>query len=139
MNGAWPRFDLNYVNKVDKMKNIKTIFILILAFACLATYVQAAKMMGDDLSNMIIEGENRLKVHPTGPTLNWQVDPYQNMTQLFDDKSIMGQLQPKSIQEPPVKLPRRRVSNKTARPWHRDVYDQPVFNSYHKNKKRKKK
>jgi hypothetical protein len=87
----------------------------------------AKKKMGEDLSNMIIQGENRLRVEPRVPVVDWSPAPYQDVQGIIQDVSLLSDLTPPTIQEPPVVLPDKSDSNKTASPWLERVYQPPLL------------
>ena len=101
--------------------------VCILSAAALSVQAHAAKMKGDDLSNMIIEGENRLTVHPTLPEMEWKADPLRDVPGTLKDYSIAGMLNPPEMQSPPVILTQRSVSEKTAAPWFNRILEEPVL------------
>lgn len=81
----------------------------------------------EDLSNMIIQGENRLRVEPRVPAIGWDPAPYQDVKGALQDTSILSNLTPPTISEPPVVLPEKTSSEKTASPWLERIYEPPVL------------
>ncbi len=105
---------------------VQTILVLSLLTTGLIP-AQARKMMGDNLSDMIIQGENRLSVHPGVDEVRWSVNVYRDIPDLVRENSWISQFQPPSIQTPPVALPERSRSVKTASPWLERIFEPPVL------------
>jgi hypothetical protein len=88
---------------------------------------QAAKKKTEDLSNMIIQGENRLRAEPHVPPVKWTPDVYRDVQGVLQDVSLLGELKPPAIQDPPVILPSKLDTAKTASPWLERVLAPPVL------------
>ncbi len=84
-------------------------------------------MMGDDISNMIIEGENRLKARAQIPEKDLDVNVYTGIPDLLRDNSLLNELKPPAVNKPPVTLPVKSLSSKTASPWLNGIYEAPVL------------
>jgi hypothetical protein len=87
----------------------------------------AKKKMGEDLSGMIIQGENRLRVEPKSPLVDWTPAATRDVQGQFQDYSLLGDLTPPAIQDPPVVLPEKSVSRKTSSPWLERIAQPPVL------------
>lgn len=87
----------------------------------------AKKMSGDDISNMIIEGESRLKVNPQVPAFDWKVDTTKNVAELLRDNSIMGDLKPPALKTPPLNFPNKLATDKAASPWLTQIFESPIL------------
>ena len=81
----------------------------------------------DDISNMIIQGENRLRVEPQVPPVEWAPTPYRDVNGAIQDYSLLGELTPPTIQDPPVVLPALSRSEKTANPWLERILEPPIL------------
>jgi hypothetical protein len=118
------------------MKSIKKIGTAIASVALIATWAHAKKRApGEDISNMIIEGENRLQVHGNIPELAWNVDAYKDVPETLRDYAILGELKSPSISQPPLTLPAKSTSQKAASPWLHDIYEPPVLTLNFKGEK----
>ncbi|MCH6547342.1 MAG: hypothetical protein IH798_02745, partial [Gemmatimonadetes bacterium] len=84
-------------------------------------------MKGDDLSNMIIEGESRLKVHSILPRVQWNPEVFKDTGALLQDMSAVSNLKPVQMDEPPLVLPQSSRSQKTASPWLQNIEEAPVL------------
>jgi len=100
--------------------------LLVLLFSA-AGAAQAKKLKGEDISNMIIEGENRLQVHAPPSEYNWPVDVYKDVPATLRDPSILGALKSPSISQPPITIPKMSLSEKTASPWYNEIYEPPII------------
>lgn len=110
------------------MKLIKTFGTVTIAVSLVATLAYAKKKaVGEDISNMIIEGENRLQIHGTVPEMAWDVDAYKDVPETLRDYSTLSQLKSPSISQPPLTLPVRTTTQKAASPWLHDIYEAPVL------------
>jgi hypothetical protein len=98
---------------------------LILCVAAAAGH--ARKMTGDNLSNIIIQGENRLKVSPRVPPVEWSADAYRDIHHVFEYNALLAGLKPPSIGRPPLILPEKSATGKTASPWLTRIYEPPVL------------
>lgn len=107
-------------------KTTSIILAAIIAFGA-ASPAAAAKKKSDDLSNMIIQGENRLRAEPHVPPVKWDPSPYRDVSGVLQDFSMLGDLKPPAIQEPPVILPQRLDTDKTASPWLERILAPPVL------------
>jgi hypothetical protein len=105
----------------------------------MAPVAHAKKMYGEDISNMIIQGENRLKVRPQIPEAPISADIYKDMTTFLKDNSVLGSLKPPAVEHPPVVLPQKSLSNKTATPWLDQIYEPPVLTLNLKTEESKRK
>lgn len=108
------------------MKTSKTLIILSLFIIGLSP-LEAKKMKGDDISNLLIEGENRLRVRPTMPDLQWDPTPYRDISEILRDRALVGALKPPALSNPPVPLPKRSRSQKAASPWLDRILEPPVL------------
>lgn len=93
----------------------------------LGVSAQAGKIKGDDLSNMIIEGENRLKISPRAPLLEWSVDPAREVPSQLDPGPLLSGLKPPVVERPPLVFPTKTVSPLAASPWLRNIHEGPVL------------
>jgi len=100
---------------------------LTLLLAASPSLAAQKKMKGDNLSNIIIQGENRLKVSPRVPDVAWSVSPYREVTALLADPGILAEMKPPAVANPPLVLPEKTLSGKTASPWLSDIYEAPVL------------
>lgn len=87
----------------------------------------AAAKKPEDLSSMIIQGENRLRAEPRVPAVVWDPAVYRDVQGITQDYSMLGELKPPAIQEPPVILPERLDTDKTASPWLERILTPPVL------------
>ena len=85
------------------------------------------KMKGDDISNLLIEGQNRLRVTNEVPELEWEPDVYKDAPEFFKDNAVVASLKPPALQQPPVTFERRSDSAKPASPWYDNVLEPPVL------------
>lgn len=90
--------------------------------------VQAKKLKGDDISNMIIEGENRLMVHQPLLVFDWSPNLYKGVPELLVDGRILGELKPPSIKDPTIPFPASIQSKKGASAWLNSISEAPVLN-----------
>jgi hypothetical protein len=97
------------------------------AAVLLAALPSFAGKKKEDLSNMIIQGENRLRVEPRVPPVEWDPAPYQDVKGTLQDTTLLDNLTPPTISEPPVVLPEKTDSQKTASPWLERIYGPPVL------------
>ena len=109
------------------MKTLKLVLMLAVIVGAGWRILLAKKLASNDLSNMIIEGENRLEVHATLPPVDWKPDLYKDVnTELYDNYILKGitppQLTPVNT-NPADKL----ATNKTATPWLDHIYSAPVI------------
>lgn len=116
--------------KNQKRKLVRVLFIL--ALGLLATLnvihnLHAKKIASDDLSNMIIEGESRLKVKPQIPELAWNVNPYENVGDLMKENNVITEFKAPAVNHPPLSLPEKSLSDKTASPWLSRFYEPPLI------------
>ncbi len=107
-------------------KTTQTILFLAASLAALSP-AQARKSMGDNLSDMIIQGENRLQAHPKIDDVAWTVNVYRDIPDVVRDNSWMSQFQPPAISQPPVVFPKQSASDKTSSPWMTRIYEPPVL------------
>ena len=105
------------------------VLLTIVGFAGASQGVWAAtkKLKTDDISNMIIEGENRLNVSVEPPVTEWKPDVYRECEPAMRDNAVTARLTPPAIQNPPVILPGELRSEKTAEPWNRRVLQAPIL------------
>src|SRR4051812_23818016 len=75
------------------------------------------KMKSDDLSNMLIEGENRLRVKEKAPDDGFAPDKYKDISAMVTDESLLLAFRPPAINEPPIAYPQKLNSHKTATAW----------------------
>jgi hypothetical protein len=108
------------------MKRFPLSGVLIAALAA-APLLAAKKKMGEGLSDMIIQGQNRLRVEPKAPVVDWSPAATRDVQGALQDYSILGELTPPTIQDPPVVLPPLSVSAKGASPWLERIYAPPVL------------
>ena len=103
--------------------------VMAMTLLCLAAGIGEAKKKstGEDISNMIIEGENRLQVHGQIPELSWNVDAYRDVPEALRDYVLLGELKSPSINQPPLTLPSKSTLQKTATPWLHDIYEAPIL------------
>jgi hypothetical protein len=92
-----------------------------------ATSAAAREMKGDDLSNIIIKGENRLRASARAPEMEWVADVYKEVPGLLENIGVLSDHTPPSIGKPPVVLPTQSVSRKTANPWLSAIQESPVL------------
>jgi len=102
----------------------KLIPVLLAAVTAIPSLAEKKK---DDISNMIIQGENRLRVEPRVPPVEWAPPPYRDVNGAIEDYALLGELTPPTIQDPPVVLPVKSVSGKTATPWLERIYEPPIL------------
>src|ERR1043166_8330717 len=58
------------------------------------------KTVGEDISNMIIQGQDRLTVHGTVPEMSWEVEAYKDVHAAVRDYVLLGELKSPSISQP---------------------------------------
>lgn len=121
------------------MRIFKTVVNLSLIVLAAVATVDAKKLKGDDLSNMIIEGENRLNMRPRVPDVDWDPNVHKESLDMLKDNTVLGDLKPPSIAKPVVILPEKSVSEKTASPWMETLYEPPVLTLSFKGADQKKK
>ena len=92
-----------------------------------AGLLQAKKKGAEDLSNMIIQGENRLRVEPKVPAVDWDPMIYRDVQGVLQDYALIGELTPPSIEEPPVVLPEKSATAKAASPWLERIHEPPIL------------
>lgn len=92
------------------------------------TAVHAKKLKGDDISNMIIEGENRLMVHQPLLVFDWSPQLYKGVPELLVDGTVLGGLKPPSIKDPMIPYPARIESKKGASAHLNSIFEAPVLN-----------
>jgi hypothetical protein len=110
------------------MNVIKKCFLSVTLVSLVAGLSDAKKKgTGEDISNMIIEGENRLRVHGSVPEIAWEVDAYKDVPEALRDYVLLGELKSPSISQPPLTLPSKSVTQKAASPWLDDIYEAPVL------------
>ncbi len=112
------------------MKTIRIIFIWVLGILAtlnLINNLHAKKISSDDISNMIIEGESRLKVKPQVPELAWNVNVYDNVGELMKDNSAISGFRAPAVNHPPMSLPEKSFSDKAASPWLARMYEPPIL------------
>lgn len=85
------------------------------------------KYKGDDLSNMVVEGENRLKLKSGMPPLEWKVDPYAKLGDEFAFLRVYEELSPPQISKPPLVMPATYDSKRVATPWLTRIMTTPVL------------
>lgn len=95
-------------------------------------FVQAAvaapqKMKSDDLSNMIIQGENRLRVREGAPEPHFTPDLYKDMATVINDESLLLGFQPAAVSEPPIVYASKVAGRKTASAWLDSILEPPVL------------
>src|SRR5687768_12249733 len=112
--------------RFDMKKTISKLMSLML-IALMAEISHAKKMKTEDLSNMVIQGENRLTVRATVPDLEWEPEVYRDLKDISVDASLINSMKPPSLENPPVQLPDMMKSSKTASPWINRIYDEPVL------------
>lgn len=95
--------------------------------AAAVSAAQARKMKGDDISNLIIEGENRLKVEGVMPPLNWDPELYRDFQARLADEQLIGSLRPPSLAEPPLMFASLARTGAGASPWLRQIHREPVL------------
>jgi hypothetical protein len=95
----------------------------------------ARKMTGSDLSQLIIQGENRLNYGARAQQVAWEPSVYREMQDMWKDYSQLAQFQPPAIEKPPVKYPARLNSWKTASPWLERIYAPPLLTLVFKESK----
>lgn len=118
------------------MNTLKKIFLTAGILSLIAGASEAKKKgTGEDISNMIIEGENRLKVHGTVPETAWEVDAYKDVPEALRDYVLLGELKSPSISQPPLTLPSKSVTQKGASPWLDDIYEAPILTLSFKTEK----
>jgi hypothetical protein len=108
------------------MKTLKMTGLLILA-ANAAAFAVPKKMKSDDLSNMIIEGENRLRVSEKAPAPSWSPDKYKEMAAVTTDETMFLAFRPPAIAEPMIVYPQKSALPKTASPWIEGILQTPVL------------
>lgn len=118
-----------YAKDHSHRRHLLSIFLLLATHHTLLTThrLYAAKMKGDDLSNMIIEGENRLVVHAVLPEMEWKPDPFKDVAVFVKDYSAAGMLNPPAVADPPLMLPLKSATEKTATPWFNRILEPPVL------------
>lgn len=94
-------------------------------FSVAAGYAKPIKT--DDLSNLLIEGKNRLHVDAPEIQVAWAPDVYRGFSELLVDPALVGSLATPAINTPEVTFPSQMRSTKTARPWLRAIYDTPIL------------
>lgn len=99
----------------------------IVAAGLMSSQAHAGKMTGNDLSDMIIQGENRLTAQPSLDPVVWKVDLYREaadaLRALPDD--LMSPAP--ALEKPPMELPPRLNSAVTASPWMNRIFEPPVL------------
>ncbi|OVE78068.1 hypothetical protein BVX98_01450 [bacterium F11] len=113
--------------KGGTMKRIWIMGLTLIFIGIWNASLEARKMDGDDLSNLIIEGENRLKVHGDIPPLNWTPNIYKDLPNIFQNSDIVSDLKAPALSKPALSLPRGSRSTKTASPWLDRIYEPPVL------------
>lgn len=112
------------------MKSLRIIFIWVLGILATLNLIgalHAKKISSDDISNMIIEGESRLKVKPQVPELAWNVNAYDNVGELMKDNNVISGFRAPAVNHPPMSLPEKSFSDKTASPWLARMYEPPIL------------
>src|SRR5262245_40676672 len=102
------------------MKTLKTLVIAVSAGLVFASAVSAKptrKAKTDDLSDLLIQGENRLRVSAPRVDVAWAADIYKDVPSLITDEALVGSLKTPTVDQPPVTFPSRLISEKTASPW----------------------
>ncbi len=90
--------------------------------------VWAAKpIKTDDISNMLIQGENRLRVSAPTIEVAWAPEVYRDYAMLIHDDALIGSLKTPTVAQPPVIFPIKSVSGKTAAPWLQAIQEAPIL------------
>jgi len=107
-------------------KKFAYVSILMVPMTLLSSLSFAAKMKGDDISNIIIKGDNRLTAHSEIPSQDWSPDIYKEVPTHLRNNSLLGELKPPALKEPPLTLADKSMTKKTASPWLLEIYSPPV-------------
>lgn len=81
----------------------------------------------DDLSNIIIKGDNRLKVRGKIPEADWSPNIYKDIGGYLKEEVLIASLKAPAIKNPPVNLPEKSLSSKAASPWIDSIVRSPVL------------
>jgi hypothetical protein len=108
------------------MKKTKIFIVSALGVGLLGSQSIAKNMASPDLSNMIIQGENRLQVHPVMTKLDWKPEVYKDVTGLLQNNVVLKDIKPPTFDRPPLLLIEKVQSNKTASPWLTNIFESPV-------------
>src|SRR5262245_21795594 len=89
---------------------------------------EQGEVKADDLSNMIIKGENRLQVKPEPPAADMKPNLYRDLENHFKNYAALSDLKPPSLVQPPISfLATESHSQKTAKPWLDEIREAPVL------------
>ena len=104
------------------------IIALTLAAAGLAGTAGAAKKMeGDDISNLLITGENRLRVSAPPVEVAWAPEVYRDVAPALRDEALIASLKSPAVTEPPLSFEKKTSSTKTASPWLHAIMKAPIL------------
>lgn len=102
-----------------------------LLIACLAlaglAHAAGREMKGDDISDMLITGENRLRVSAPKVDTAWSPDPWRDTASDLREPALLAALESPAVAEPPLTFPKKTMSAKTASPWLRSVLQAPIL------------
>src|SRR5690349_5956503 len=90
----------------------RSLIYLPLVLTVTVSAVHAKKMPGDDLSNMIIQGENRLQVHAVLPPVEWSPAVENEIEAQLGDNKLLLAMVPPALENPPLLLPDQMMSKK---------------------------
>jgi hypothetical protein len=113
---------------------MKAPFLFLLFLAAAPAWSADKKVKSNDISSMIIQGQNRLQVVPEPPDDTWIPSLYRDVGDLFADNAALAEIKPPSLVHPPTSfLPNEIHSGKTARPWLDTVREAPLLTLAFKN------
>ncbi len=99
--------------------------------ACIALALggnaRAKEMKGDDISDLLITGENRLRVSAPPVDVAWAPEIYRDVAPAMRDEALIASLKTPTVSDPPLTFPKKSASTKTASPWLRSVLQAPIL------------
>ncbi|OGR84310.1 MAG: hypothetical protein A2901_03115 [Elusimicrobia bacterium RIFCSPLOWO2_01_FULL_54_10] len=110
---------------ITKKAGIVSLLILATALAAQRGFAKTAS--GENISNMVIEGENRLRVHPIVPPTPWSPNPFRETLDILKEHSVASAFNAPALARPPVVFPAKTMSGKPASPWLNRIFDSPVI------------
>jgi hypothetical protein len=118
-----------------------TIFMTCLLAAGLARAATTTgkPLKGDDISDMLITGENRLRVSAPAVETSWSPDVYRDISPALREETLIASLKSPAVSEPPLTFPSKTSSAKTASPWLHSVLQAPILTMEIKPAKEQKK
>jgi len=120
--------------------NKNTILIALAALGlCGLAGAGAKELKGDDISDMLITGENRLRVPAPAMDAAWNPDPYRDMSVALREEPLIASLKSPAVSDPPLTFQKKTSSTKTASPWLRSVLQAPILTMEIKPPKEQKK